>query len=346
MATTDAGRTTDECGLAYTNPKRRHDFVFFVEVTDGNPNGDPDAGNMPRTDPETGHGLVTDVFWKRRHRDMVAAAWGDEERFKIYIESGAETLNEKHQRAYTALKLTATGTKQGAATRDQATAWMCENFYDIRMFGAVMSTGVNCGQVRGPVQLTFARSMDPVLIIDTAITRCAVTEHRKDAAAAKGKGKGAAKGAAKGEDKAEDKAEGTPDAGSEAGEETARGAETGTMARKPVVAYGLYRGQGFFTPAYAEKTKVDRLDLERFWEAFMGMTDLDRSAARGMMSLRGLHIFSHESKLGNAPAHELFERVEATLRPGVDQPRRFKDYLVTVDDKDMPPGVVLTSLVG
>src|SRR5690349_15761062 len=159
----------------YHDVTRRHDFVLLFDVTDGNPNGDPDAGNLPRVDPETMQGLVTDVAIKRKVRDWVDLARGDEGRFKIYIQSGADALNTIHKRAYEALHLTSRGAKQPREDVDQARAWMCANFYDIRMFGAVMTTGVNCGQVRGPMQITFARSIDPVIPLELAITRVAVT---------------------------------------------------------------------------------------------------------------------------------------------------------------------------
>ena len=158
-----------------TDVNRRHDFVLLFDVTDGNPNGDPDAGNLPRVDPETMHGLVTDVSLKRKVRDWVDAARGDEARFKIYVQKEGEALNAKHRRAYDELDLKSTGSKQARGDVDRARAWMCGNFYDIRLFGAVMSTGVNCGQVRGPVQFTFARSVDPVTPLDLSITRVAVT---------------------------------------------------------------------------------------------------------------------------------------------------------------------------
>ena len=204
---------------AYLDANRRHDFVLFFDVTDGNPNGDPDAGNMPRVDPETMQGLVTDVCLKRKIRDWVDALHGDEGAYKIYVQSG-EALNTKHKRAYEALELTSTGSKQDAETVDKARAWMCQNFYDIRTFGAVMTTGVNCGQVRGPVQFTFARSIDPVVPIDVTITRVAVTRE-EDAQVVV----------------------------SEDGETSGKQSE---MGRKAIVPYGLYRMHGFFNPHFAE----------------------------------------------------------------------------------------------
>lgn len=292
---------------------KRHDFVLLFDVTDGNPNGDPDAGNLPRVDPETMHGLVTDVALKRKVRDYVHLARGNEGRFKIYVLSGGPALNTLHERAYTALGLASKGSKQRKEDVDQARAWMCQNFYDIRVFGAVMTTGVNCGQVRGPVQLTFARSIDPVVPLDLSITRVAVT-------------------------RAEDAAMVTADDGTTTGKQT-------EMGRKALVPYGLYRTHGFFNPHFAEQTGATQEDLVLFWQALLNMWDQDRSSSRGLMACQGLYVFTHESKLGNAPAHGLFRRVEVRRRPGVEAPRSFEDYEVTVDDADLPIGVTLTRLV-
>lgn len=298
--------------LDYLDANQRHDFVLFFDVTDGNPNGDPDAGNMPRVDPETMQGLVTDVCIKRKIRDWVDALKGKEENYKIYVQSG-EALNTKHMRAYEALDLESTGSKQDAETVKKARAWMCQNFYDIRTFGAVMTTGVNCGQVRGPVQLTFARSINPIVPMDVTITRVAVTRE-EDAQVVV----------------------------SEDGEVSGKQTE---MGRKAIVPYGLYRAHGFFNPHFAEQTGFSDEDLKLLWQAIQQMWDLDRSAARGMMACRGLYIFSHESELGNAPAHVLFGRIDAHLRDGVDVPRSFSDYEVRVDEQDLPDGVVLSRLV-
>lgn len=291
---------------------RRHDFVLFFDVQDGNPNGDPDAGNMPRVDPETMQGLVTDVAIKRKVRDWVDAMRGDEAAYKIYVQSG-DALNAKHRRAYEALDLESTGSKQDAVTVDKARAWMCENFYDIRTFGAVMTTGVNCGQVRGPIQLTFARSIDPVVPIDVTITRVAVTREE--------------------------------DARVVVGEEGETSGKQTEMGRKAIVPYGLYRAHGFYNPHFAAQSGFSAEDLELFWQALQHMWDFDRSAARGMMACRGLYVFSHDSSLGNAPAHQLFGRIEAQLRPGVEVPRSFADYDVSVAAAEMPPGVVFNRLM-
>lgn len=297
-----------------TDVARRQDFVLLFDVTDGNPNGDPDAGNLPRVDPETMHGLVTDVCLKRKVRNYVDVARGDQANFKIYVQNKGIALNELHQRAYAALKLTSTGTKQKRGDVDQARQWMCQNFYDIRTFGAVMTTGVNCGQVRGPVQLTFARSIDPVVPLDLSITRVAVTDP-EDARVVV----------------------------SESG--TAKGGKTTEMGRKALVPYGLYRGHGFFNPYFGEQTGFTHDDLALFWEALQRMWDLDRSASRGLMACRGLYLFSHESKLGNAPAHSLFSRITVSRRPDVEAPRQFSHYQVLVDDSPLPQGITLTRLV-
>jgi len=294
----------------YTNPEVRHDFVLLFDVRDGNPNGDPDAGNLPRLDPETMQGLVTDVCLKRKIRDWVDMTHGTEAKMKIYVQHHG-ILNAQHQRAYDALNEKSTGTKQDREIIDKARQWMCQNFYDIRMFGAVMTTGVNCGQVRGPMQLTFARSIDPIVPMDISITRVAIT-------------------------RAEDAAT------SEEGE----GGKVTEMGRKALVPYGLYLGYGFFNPHFANDTGVAATDLEVFWEALQRMWDVDRSASRGMMACRGLYIFSHESVLGNAPADGLFKRVAVRRRDGIKAPRSFEDYQVAVKAEDLPAGVTMTRLVG
>lgn len=298
-------------GTPYLDVNRRHDFVLFFDVTDGNPNGDPDAGNLPRVDPETMHGLVTDVAIKRKVRDWVDATRGNEGRFKIYVQSGV-ALNAQHRRAYEALGLESKGSKQSPGDVHQARAWMCANFYDIRLFGAVMTTGVNCGQVRGPVQLTFARSIDPVVPLDVSITRVAVTRE-EDAQFVKT-------------------------------EEGTTGKQT-EMGRKALVPYGLYRAHGFFNPHFAEQTGVTGEDLSLFWEALQKMWDLDRSSSRGLMACRGLHVFTHESKLGNAAAHTLFDLVQARKRGDCTVPRSFTDYEVCMNTEKLPAGVVYSSLV-
>ncbi|MFQ5569374.1 MAG: type I-C CRISPR-associated protein Cas7/Csd2 [Rhodothermales bacterium] len=299
----------------HLDPARRHDFVYLFDVRDGNPNGDPDAGNLPRVDPETMQGLVTDVCIKRKIRNFVDAAQGATERYKIYVENRG-ILNAQHERAYAAIGEEPKGSKQDRATIDKARAWMCANFYDVRAFGAVMSTGVNCGQVRGPVQLTFARSIDPIVPSDVSITRVAVTK-KEDAVKF-----------VEGED----------------GEE-ARGKET-EMGRKALVPYGLYMGFGFVNPMLAEDTGFDGNDLALLWQALQMGFELDRSASRGMMALRGLYVFTHENRLGNAPAHTLFDRVRVRLGHNIRAPRSFSDYAVEVNNDDLPHGITLTALVG
>lgn len=348
---------------------KRHDFVLLFDVTDGNPNGDPDAGNLPRVDPETMQGLVTDVCLKRKVRNYIeitCAALTDEDvkkRLKIYVEHHG-ILNAQHKRAYTALninfaepgsevidneallskftaddvdlpagftvienkeddtksdlqysgdlskdelknaikniedsigkdaakfaKIVAGKAKKAAKpVRDdikKLREWMCDNFIDIRMFGAVMTTGVNCGQVRGPLQFTFARSIDRVVPLDLSITRVAITK-----------------------------------------EEDEKKKET-EMGRKALLPYGLYKGYGFFTPSFAKDTGVSKEDLELFWTALQNMWDIDRSASRGMMACRGIYIFSHDNEkgTGNAPAHKLLELIDVPAVGG--SPRKFSDY--------------------
>jgi CRISPR-associated protein Csd2 len=282
----------------------RYDFVLLFDVIDGNPNGDPDAGNLPRLDAETGHGLVTDVCLKRKVRNFVGLVKEEKPPFEIYVKEKA-VLNKQHERAYVAIgaedllkgddKKRKGGDKSGEA-RD----WMCKNFYDVRTFGAVMSTGVNCGQVRGPVQLTFARSVDPIVSLEHSITRMAVAT---EAEAEKQDG------------------------------------DNRTMGRKHTVPYGLYVAHGFVSAFLADQTGFSDDDLDLFWTALAQMFEHDRSAARGQMSTRGLYVFKHDSKLGNAHAHSLFERITAEKNTAV--PRSFADYTVRVNDAELPSGVTL-----
>src|ERR1035437_1143211 len=239
----------------HSDVNRRQDLFVLVDVADGNPNGDPDAGNLPRVDPETMQGLVTDVALKRKVRDWVDLARGDEGAYKIYVQSGGEALNAINRRAYVDLGINSTGPKQTRDDVDRARDWMCANFFDIRVFGAVMTTKVNCGQVRGPVQLTFARSIDRIGTLDLSITRVAVTreEDAKVAVSEEGTGEG--------------------------GKQT-------EMGRKAIVPYGLYRAHGFFSPHLAKQTGLTETDLELFWQALRQMWDIDRSAARGMLAIR------------------------------------------------------------
>ncbi len=294
------------------NPDVRHEFVLLFDIKDGNPNGDPDGGNLPRTDPETMEGLVTDVCLKRKVRNYIDVLYGEEEPNKIYIQNKGVALNDMNARAYKALKIKSTGTKQKREDVNETRTWMCQNFYDIRMFGAVMSTGVNCGQVRGPIQLTFSRSIDPIMPLDVAITRIAITDPKAAQVSIGEDSKG-------------------------------EGGKTTEIGRKAMIPYGLYRCQGFYSPHLAAQTGVTSEDLEKFWTALVNMWDFDRSASRGLMAPRGLYVFSHESKLGNAPAHKLFEKVEVVLKKEGTVPRQFGDYAVTVEDT-LPDGITLTRL--
>ncbi|NMQ21182.1 type I-C CRISPR-associated protein Cas7/Csd2 [Candidatus Competibacter phosphatis] len=293
------------------NPiKNRCDFVLLFDVIDGNPNGDPDAGNMPRMDPQTGHGLVTDVCLKRKVRNYIGLKQGEQPPFEIYVKEKA-VLNRQHERAYAALGFALSGEsgkRKGSGDEvEKARVWMCSNFYDVRTFGAVMSTGVNCGQVRGPVQLTFARSMDPITPAEHSITRMAVATE-KEAEAQQG--------------------------------------DNRTMGRKFTVPYGLYRAHGFISAHLAAQTGFSDGDLGLLWEALGNMFEHDHSAARGQMTTRGLYVFQHDSALGNAPAHRLFERITVNLRDPDNTPRAFDDYTVAVDEAGLPEGIALLRLAG
>ncbi|MBM4287971.1 MAG: type I-C CRISPR-associated protein Cas7/Csd2 [Deltaproteobacteria bacterium] len=299
----------------YNDPSRRQDFVLIFEVADGNPNGDPDAGNLPRVDPETMQGLVTDVCLKRKVRDYVDATRGDEANFKIYVQNKGIALNTLNRRAYEAENLTPKGPKQKRSEVEKTRTWMCRNFYDIRTFGAVMTTEVNCGQVRGPAQLTFARSVDPIVPLDLSITRVAITREQDVELV-----------------------------------ETEKGTEGGKvteMGRKALVPYGLYVGYGFVNPHFAEQTGFSAEDLALFWQALLSMWDLDRSASRGRMACRGLYVFTHDSKMGKAPAHKLFDLVQVRRKDKETPPRSFGDYEVSLPlTENLPPGVTLTDLEG
>lgn len=286
------------------NPiSNRYEFVLLFDVKDGNPNGDPDAGNLPRIDAETGCGLVTDVCLKRKIRNYVDLAKEGTAPFEIYVREKS-ILNQQHERAYRAIgaedELQSGGKKRKGGERvEEARRWMCENFYDIRTFGAVMSTGVNCGQVRGPVQLTFARSVDPVVTLEHAITRMAVATEA---------------------------------------EAEKQGGDNRTMGRKNTVPYGVYMAHGFISPQLAAQTGFNEDDLELLWEALCNMFEHDRSAARGLMSTQKLIIFKHENALGDAPAQSQFARIgiEARTRP----PRSIRDYQMTLDGEELSTGAV------
>lgn len=275
----------------------RYDFIYLFDVKDGNPNGDPDAGNLPRIDPETGHGLVTDVCLKRKVRNFIQMVKpaaqasddsGESDGFEVYVREKA-IINNQHLRAYKSLNIDPKKAKQ--EERDLTRDWMCKNFYDIRAFGAVMTTEINCGQVRGPIQFAFGRSIDPVVTSEHAVTRCAVTK--------------------------------VEDAEKQSGDNR-------TMGRKFTVPYGLYMAHGFINPFLAKQTGFTDDDLELFFTAMGQMFEHDRSAARGLMSAQKLIIFKHETPLGNAPANKLFDLVSVKRRIGVDVTRSFADYEVSI----------------
>ncbi len=287
--------------------KNRYDFALIFDVKDGNPNGDPDAGNLPRVDPETGEGLVTDVCLKRKVRNYVLLTRKEEASFGIFVKEKA-ILNNLIADAYAdaGIDLTAApkdekddkkrndkGKGQGSEV-DKARAQMCRDYYDVRTFGAVMSTGANAGQVRGPVQMTFARSVEPVVSLEHSITRCAVA--------------------------------------TEAEAEKQMG-DNRTMGRKTTVPYGLYVGYGFVSPAFANQTGFSESDLKLFWEALQNMFEHDRSAARGLMGTCKLVVFKHDSALGNAPARKLFDaiKIKKSQNCGERPARSFADYDVVIE---------------
>lgn len=292
--------------------KNRYEFVILFDVENGNPNGDPDAGNMPRVDPETGLGIVTDVCLKRKIRNYVEAVKENEDGYRIYIKEGVP-LNRSDAEACTKFNIKPDEKSLKAAKKanpqidDGIRNWMCENFYDIRTFGAVMTTFVkgalNCGQVRGPVQLGFARSIEPVLPQEVTITRVAITT----------------------EADAENK-----------------GTE---MGRKYIIPYGLYRCEGFISANLARKTTgFSEDDLALLWEALLNMFDFDHSAARGKMSMRDLIIFKHDTELGCAPAYKLFDTVKVQRKNPEDllPARSYSDYIVTIEKENLPDGVTCT----
>jgi CRISPR-associated protein Csd2 len=360
--------------------KNRYDFVLLFDVKDGNPNGDPDAGNLPRLDAETGHGLVTDVSIKRKIRNYVALVNDYKPPFDIYVKEKA-VLGRAHKEAFTELgislgeesrisipenlraafddftlpeglevtdddedrpivivtadadiKAIKSSIKDAKSSKElksflenclkgvkarkpkaeevgKGREWMCQRFFDIRTFGAVMSlkSAPNCGQVRGPVQLTFARSLDPIIVQEHSITRMAVAT---EAEAEKQSG------------------------------------DNRTMGRKHTVPYGLYMAHGFVSAFLAKQTGFDENDLELLWQALENMFEHDRSAARGEMATRGLYVFEHESELGNAHAHSLFERIRPQLADGITVPRGFADYRVNVDAENLPAGTTLIRRIG
>lgn len=282
---------------------KRYDFVLLFDVKDGNPNGDPDAGNLPRLDAETGNGLVTDVCLKRKVRNFIQLSKQGEQGYDIFVKEKA-ILNNAIDEAHDSEAVKAE--KKDADKTEAARKFMCAKYFDIRTFGAVMSTGKNAGQVRGPVQVTFARSIDPVVSSEHSITRMAVAT---EAEAEKQKG------------------------------------DNRTMGRKFTVPYGLYRAHGFVSAHLAAQTGFTNDDLNVLWEALEKMFWEDHSAARGEMNVRGLYVFEHSTDLGNAPAHELFDKIKVERKDSSVPARSFDDYAVTIDES-MPQGVSLIRKVG
>lgn len=317
---------------AMTKLENRYDFVFFFDVSNGNPNGDPDAGNLPRMDPETGHGLVSDVSIKRKIRNFVADAVDDEDGHSIYVAENS-ILNDQHRKAFRVIRPDDSKVEKAAklSPKDDEEAeklrnWMCANFFDVRTFGAVMSTGINCGQVRGPLQFAFGRSVDPVMPMEVTITRMAATSEKERET-------------------------------NQAGDDDAR-SDNRTMGRKHIVPYGLYRIHGFVNAKLAEKTGFTQEDMDLVWRAMGNLYELDRSAARGEMASRRLIAFKHDSALGNAPAHKLFERITTHRCYDGDSvlvgdkrthnwppARAFSDYRIDVDESDLPDGISILNLV-
>jgi len=297
----------------------RYDFILYFDIKDGNPNGDPDAGNLPRVDAESGHGLVTDVCLKRKVRNYVTLKNDEVPPYAIFIKEKA-ILNNTIDQAYISLGIDlkakpnnpADGAKrnkenQGQGSEvDRARQFMCNNFFDIRAFGAVLSTGANAGQVRGPVQFTFGRSVDPVVALEHSITRMAVATKA---------------------------------------EAEKQGGDNRTMGRKFTIPYGLYRAHGFVSAPLANQTGFSTEDLDLLWEALQNMFEHDRSAARGLMGTRKLIVFEHSSKMGNAPVQKLFDAVTAQKIDESKPVRDFGDYQISIDYDAIPQGVQILELL-
>lgn len=311
----------------------RYDFLLVFDVANGNPNGDPDAGNLPRLDPETNKGLVSDVCLKRKIRNYAELAKPGADAYHIYVEEGA-ILNDKHRKAYKDArpddakvekdaKLNPKDDDEAKKLRD----FMCRNFFDVRTFGAVMSTGINCGQVKGPVQMTFATSVEPIMPLEISITRMAATNEAEKKKRVDGAGDG--------------------------NERT----DNRTMGRKHIVPYGLYVARGFISAKFAERTGFSDDDLEFFFDALKNMFEHDRSAARGEMATRKVVAFKHANALGNAPAHTLFDRVKIQRQIGGEPreidgrldnyppARKFADYTITIDRDGLPDGVEIIEVL-
>ena len=296
---------------------KRHDFILLFDVANGNPNGDPDAGNSPRIDSETGHGLVSDVCLKRKVRDYVTLAKTDiktdeiEPGYDLYIKHRG-ILEQAHRQAYEVqgLKTDEKAKDKKLANVQKARDWMCQTYYDIRTFGAVLTLDINCGQVRGAAQIAFSRSVDPIASLEQTIVRKAVaTQKEADA------------------------------------QITKHGQVTGTMGRKEIIPYALYEAHGFISPHLARDTGFSEADLELLWEALANMFEHDRSAARGEMAARRLIVFEHESLLGNAPAHRLFERLNIKRKDESKPARAYTDYEVSLSDADLPSGVSINEKI-
>lgn len=287
----------------------RIEFVYYFDVKNGNPNGDPDMGNMPRTDPATQRGLVTDVCLKRKIRNFVALTKEGQPHHDIYVREKA-ILNQQHAKAYAALGLESVSGRLPKKEEDAqaVTKWMCNTFFDVRTFGAVMTTGTNCGQVRGPVQITFAESIEAIQPLPISITRMAVATE---------------------------------------GEAEKQHGDNRTMGEKTIVPYALYRCHGFISPHFARRTGFTEADLTLLWQALINMFDHDHSAARGEMTARRLIAFRHDSDIGNAPAQKLLDLVSERRADSADkQPARgFADYVITFEEAGVPPGVTAEVLL-
>ncbi|MEG1258572.1 MAG: type I-C CRISPR-associated protein Cas7/Csd2, partial [Akkermansia sp.] len=280
------------------------DFMIIFDVLDANPNGDPDAGNMPRVDVESGHGLMTDVCLKRKIRNYVQLTRNEAPGYNIYIREKA-ILNNQNNKAYLAIDKPTKDADQ--TVKDEARNWMCKNFFDIRAFGAVMTTEINCGQVRGPIQISFSRSVDPIFSAEYALTRCAVTTP-KEAEAQKG--------------------------------------DNRTMGRKYTIPYAVYTARGCMNPFLAEQTGFNDSDWDLLKESLVHLFDFDASAARpaGSMTIRKVIVFTHDSQLGNAPAHQLYEAVTVKRKEGIDAPRSIQDYEITINKATIPAGITVEEI--
>lgn len=284
-----------------SNILNRYDFLLLFDVTDGNPNGDPDAGNLPRIDAETGLGIVTDVCIKRKVRNYVQIVKGAEKPYDIFIKEKAilnNLIEESHQQEEVK-------PLEKEKKTEAARTWMCRNYFDVRTFGAVMTTGENAGRVRGPIQFTFARSIDPIFTSEHCITRMAVTDKRDES----------------------------------------KTGDNRTMGRKYTVPYALYKTHGFISAHLAAQTGFNQEDLDLFWESLKFMFDHDRSAARGLMCSRKLIVFKHNSALGNAPAQQLFDLVKVERNDSDTPARHYSDYTVTIDKAHLPAGVEIIEMI-